>query len=120
MTWSAMASANGLGLRESRLSSECVIASTPVAAVTAGGGVEAIDSVDERRVCFRIGFDQQAAHAAGMRSAAVEYGYLGTGSAPRGWVMPPMNPCPIIRTLICFMTASSLSSRPSSRPSSPL
>jgi 2-phosphoglycolate phosphatase len=29
--------------------------------------------------------DVQAAHAAGMRSVAVEYGYLGTGSAPHEW-----------------------------------
>lgn len=29
--------------------------------------------------------DVQAAHAAGMRSVAVEYGYLGTGSAPAEW-----------------------------------
>ena len=37
MTPSAMASANGFGLRERRLSRLWVIASTPVAAVTAGG-----------------------------------------------------------------------------------
>ena len=37
ITWSAMPSANGFGFRDSRLSSEWVIASTPVAAVTSGG-----------------------------------------------------------------------------------
>ena len=38
--------------------------------------------------CWYVGDDLrdvQAAHAAGMRSIAVEYGYLGTGSAPREW-----------------------------------
>ncbi len=37
MTWNAIASANGFGLRDSIDSSEWVIASTPVAAVAAGG-----------------------------------------------------------------------------------
>lgn len=39
-------------------------------------------------LCWYVGDDLrdvQAAHAAGMRSVAVEYGYLGTGSAPREW-----------------------------------
>jgi phosphoglycolate phosphatase len=38
--------------------------------------------------CWYVGDDLrdvQAAHAAGMRSVAVKYGYLGTGSAPREW-----------------------------------
>ena len=38
--------------------------------------------------CIYVGDDLrdiQAAHAAGMRSVAVEYGYLGTGSAPSAW-----------------------------------
>ncbi len=38
--------------------------------------------------CWYVGDDLrdvQAAHAAGMRAVAVEYGYLGTGSAPRDW-----------------------------------
>ena len=39
--------------------------------------------------CWYVGLDLrdvQAAHAAGMRSAAVEYGYLGTeNGGPRGW-----------------------------------
>ncbi len=35
--WKAIASAKGLGLRDSFDSMECVSASTPVAAVTAGG-----------------------------------------------------------------------------------
>jgi hypothetical protein len=37
ITWSASASANGSGFLDSRHSSEWEIASTPVAAVTAGG-----------------------------------------------------------------------------------
>ncbi len=37
ITWSASASANGFGLRDSSDSSEWVMASTPVAAVAAGG-----------------------------------------------------------------------------------
>jgi len=39
-------------------------------------------------LCWYVGDDLrdvQAAHAAGMRSVAVEYGYIGTGSAPRHW-----------------------------------
>ena len=38
--------------------------------------------------CWYVGDDLrdvQAAHAAGMRSVAAAYGYLGTGSAPREW-----------------------------------
>ena len=56
MTSSAMPSANGFGLRERRLSRQWVIASTPVAAVTAGGqadrelGVEDRDPRQHRRV----------------------------------------------------------------------
>lgn len=54
--------------------------------------------------CVYVGDDLrdiQAAHAAGMRSVAVEYGYLGTGSAPQQWnadkvIAQPMDLMPML------------------------
>ena len=48
MTWSAIASANGFGLRDRSDSSEWVIASTPVAAVASGGRPDGQLRVEDR------------------------------------------------------------------------